>query len=78
MNYTVEVIDVYPSDESTMEIPDDAEILAAEWRGPNRLAVAVATPVEVSTEHGDEWACATCGDTFDTEHGLKIHRGSAH
>lgn len=61
----------YIDAESTVEIADDERLLDAEYRGANRVVMLLLTPVE-------NYSCQTCGETFDSERGLKIHSGSVH
>lgn len=56
-----------------VEVGDDELLLDSEFRGANRVVVAIATPV---AEAGH--VCDECGESFDTEHGLSIHEGSQH
>jgi hypothetical protein len=75
--YTVRQENAYlgadDSDERALiDIGDDEFVLDAEYRGANRVVVAVATPVQVT------FTCEQCGKDFESEHGLAVHQGSEH
>lgn len=74
MHYRVEEHDLYPRDEAnTFEVPDDATILTAEWRGANRLVVAVAIPVtRCIAETADGVRCRN--DAVDGEPVCGVHK----
>lgn len=57
MHYRVTEYEVSPRSETdVVELPDGADIVASEYRNPNRLVLAVAIPVEqciAETASGD-------------------------
>jgi hypothetical protein len=69
MKYSIRTEDVFV-DKGTFAVGDDEFIVDSEFRGPHRVVLAVATPTQ--------FRCDECGDTFDSEKGLKIHSGSQH
>jgi hypothetical protein len=51
MEYVVHEWDIYPNgDWDTFRLPDGGEILASEWRGANRLQIAIAVPTGESKQ----------------------------
>lgn len=74
--YQVEERPVYPGasegDPSKLLELGESEIVLDTRHQGNKLLVAVGTPVDVKYE------CEECGESFDSEHGLKVHQGSQH
>lgn len=74
--HTIREADVYLGGESTFSLDDDEMILDSEYRGPNRLVIAIATP----TEH----ECGTrldsggrCSRTVESPDGTCFQHGDA-
>lgn len=62
-------VDKRNGEEVSDYVGSDEEIVSSRWNGRKEV---------IETEKIEEAECPDCGDTFDSEHAMKTHRGQVH
>lgn len=65
MEYEVERIEVNPRSEQTITVPNEAVILEADWRNPNRIIVALLVPKGSLSSTAEKSVSGRSSDSID-------------